>query len=173
MQEARGALLRIPSIIQNHFHFISRYESRPSHYPAIKPTPENAPILLRAPTVVVGCTSITSAASFYTTAQRSCQHRDGPNRNILMAAPGSQPQYWSCKLLYSASHSRSCVRCGRLLFGRAEVSDGDISIDLICASMKCVTTDSTGTCSSIEAHPRRTPSPTLDYSTSHCIFFGL
>jgi hypothetical protein len=92
-QEARGALLCIPSTIQSRFHFISRYESRPSHYPAIKPTPENARIFLLAPTVVVGFASITSAAGFYTAAQRSCQHRDGPNRNISMAAPGSRPQY--------------------------------------------------------------------------------
>ena len=172
-QEARGALLHISSTIQNRFHFISRYESRPSHYPAIKPTPENARILLLAPTVVVGCASITSAAGFYTAAQRSRQHRDGPNRNISMVAPGSRPRYWSCKLLYSASQSLSCVRCGRLFFGRAEVSNGDISIDLICASKKFLPTDSTGTCSGIEAGPRRTPLPALDYSTSHCIFFGL
>jgi hypothetical protein len=172
-QEARGALLRIPSTIQNRFHFISRYESRPSHYPAIKPTPENARILLLAPTVIDCCTSITSAAGFYTEVQRSLQHRDGPNRNILMAAPGSRPRYWSCKLLYSTSHSRSSVRCGCLFFGMAEVSDGDISIDLICASKKCLPTDSTGTCNGIEARPRRTPLLALDYSTSHCIFFGL
>jgi hypothetical protein len=80
-----------------------------------------------------------------------------------MAAPGSRPQYWSCKLLYS----------GHLFFGKAEVRDGDISIDLICASKKCLPTDSTGTYSAIEARPRRTPLPALDYSTSHCIFFGL
>jgi hypothetical protein len=172
-QEARGALLHIPSTIQNHFHFISRYESHPSHYAAIKPTPENARILLLAPTIIVGCAIITSAAGFYTAAQYSPQHRDGPNRNISMAAPGSRPRYWSCKLLYSASHSRWCVRCGRLFFGRAEVSDGDISIDLICASKKCLPTDLTGTCSGIEARPRRTPLPALDYNTSHYIFFGL
>jgi hypothetical protein len=74
------------------FH-LPRCESHPSHYPAIKPTPENARILLLAPTVIVGCASITSAAGFYTAAQRSRQHRDGPNRNISMAAPGSRPRY--------------------------------------------------------------------------------
>jgi hypothetical protein len=45
---------------------------------------------------------------------------------------------------------------------RVEVSDGDISIDLICASKKCLPTDLAGTCSGIEARSRRTPLPALE-----------
>ena len=42
-------------------------------------TPGNARILSLAPTAIVGCARITSAAGFNTAVQHSGQRRDGPN----------------------------------------------------------------------------------------------
>jgi hypothetical protein len=96
-----------------------------SHYPAIKPTPENARILLLAPTALVDCARITSAAAdFNIAAQHSHRHRDdGPNQNILMAALGGWPQYWSPKHLCSASYFDHLWEVAAVFgFGRVEVS---------------------------------------------------
>jgi hypothetical protein len=106
-----------------------------SHYPAIKPTPENARILLLAPTAIIGCARITSAAAdFNIAAQRSRWHRDdGPNRIILlMAAPGGRLQYWSPKHLFSASCFNHVWEVAAV-FGRVEVSRNVVVYWFDCA----------------------------------------
>ena len=109
-----------------------RWKPSSSHHTAIKPTPGNARILSLAPTTIVGCACITSAADDFnisSTQAPTCRwaeskHFDGgtgrPASTLMSQAPVQR------FLL------RSCVRSGRGFWkggGKQKCS----SIDLICA----------------------------------------